>query len=593
MRVLVSGSQMKEIDRYTIHEIGIPSMVLMERAALAVAEQVELRCARGSAMQGSPCAESAETIETRKPSIKNGGNRPKRPAGFKCPDRIWAVCGTGNNGADGIAAARMLYLKGYRVSILLCGDPDRGTTEYRQQLEIARALAVPVIEYHDFIPGACDVIVDGIFGVGLGREVEGEYREVIEMLESRHAREVIAIDIPSGVHSDTGQVMGIALKATATVTFGYEKLGTVLYPGRSYCGDVVVADIGFPQVSYEKSLRTGGDILLPPGRWNPAPECPDKEPPYRGIQFFTYGPEDAARRPGRPADANKGTFGKVLIVAGSRNMSGAAYLSALSAYRTGAGLVKILTVEENREILQTQLPEAILETYCPWRNGTEETEEAGQKHVDEPVDGELRENTAGEAEERLDRQIAGACDWASVIVLGPGIGQEPYVKQLVKSVLIHAYVPIIIDADGLNTIAACPELTQYYTENIIITPHVGEMARLTGRSVAEIKKTPIDTVLHYSGLHGITCVLKDAVTVAAGKEGQVYLNTSGSSAMAKAGSGDVLTGAIAGLLAQGEENWEAAILGVYLHGAAGDRCLARFAPHGLLAGDITNELGAV
>lgn len=522
MRVLVSGSQMKEIDRYTIQEIGIPSMVLMERAAMAVAGQVELRCTRA--------------------------------------DRIWAVCGTGNNGADGIAAARMLHLKGYRVSILLCGDGNRGTPEYRQQLEIAKALTVPVIEYQDFIPGSCDVVIDGMFGVGLGREIEGEYREAIEMLESRHAREVIAIDIPSGVHSDTGQIMGIVLKATATVTFGYEKLGTVLYPGKACCGEMIIADIGFPQISYEKSLSGSREIQ------------------YRGIRFFTYETEDAARRPKRPADANKGTFGKVLVVAGSKNMSGAAYLSALSAYRMGAGLVKILTVEENREILQTQLPEAILETYEPrvkWESScVPEGEHSGGFDC-------------------LDDQIAAACDWASVIVLGPGIGREPYVEQLVKSVFIHAYVPVIIDADGLNAIAAHPELTQYYTENIIITPHMGEMARLTGQSIAKIKENPIGTALDYSSRHGITCVLKDAVTVAAGKEGQVYLNTSGTSAMAKAGSGDVLTGAIAGLLAQGEENWEAAILGVYLHGAAGDRCLERLGPHGLLAGDMTNELGVI
>lgn len=506
MRYLVSGSQMREIDRYTIKEIGIPSMVLMERAAMAVTDIAKVRSTR--------------------------------------TDRIWAVCGTGNNGADGIAAARMLYLQGYRISILLCGDSERGTAEYQQQLEIAKALAVPVMEYHDFIPGGCEVIIDGMFGVGLTREITGEYREVIEMLESRHAREVIAIDIPSGVHSDTGQIMGIALKATATVTFGYEKLGTVLYPGKSCSGEVIVADIGFPEISYLKAL-----------------EGP-------GIQFFTYEPGDETRRPERPADANKGTFGKVLIVAGSKNMSGAAYLSALSSYRMGAGLVKILTVEENREILQAQLPEAILETYA----------------AQTPADNGL---------ENLEEQITKACDWASVIVLGPGLGQEDYAEQLVRSVLIHAYVPIIIDADGLNTIAAHPELTQFYTENIIITPHIGEMARLTGQSIAEIKEQPIETALNYSSLHGITCVLKDAVTVAAGKEGQVYLNTSGSSAMAKAGAGDVLTGAIAGLLAQGGEYWDAAILGVYLHGAAGDRCLSRLGAHGLLARDITNELGVI
>lgn len=499
MRYLVSGSQMKQVDSYAIGQIGIPSMVLMERAAMAVAETVAER------------------------------------AGKK--ERIWAACGTGNNGADGIAAARMLFLKGYRVTILLCGDPDSGTEEYRQQLSIARKLEVPIVEFGDFIPGFCDVIIDAVFGVGLSRKIEGEYEQVLSMLAQRRAREVIAVDIPSGIHSDSGQVMGIALKATVTVTFGYEKLGTVLYPGKEYSGQVVIRDIGFPQVDFRNM----------------------------GIQAFTYGEEDLCRIPNRPDYSNKGSFGKVLLAAGSKHMSGAAYLSALAAYRMGAGLVKILTVEDNRVILQQQLPEAIIETYEPdlvWSD----------------PDGF--------------RQLIGkACDWASVIVLGPGLGSEPYVELLVEEVLGYAYVPILIDADGLNAIARKPSLTQYYTENIIITPHLGEMARLTGMEIAEIQKHLMEVAVEYSRRYGITCVLKDAVTVAAGRENQVYVNTSGNSGMAKAGSGDVLTGVIAGLAAQGEECMDAAALGVYLHGRAGDRCRETLGAHGILARDIANQLG--
>lgn len=424
--------------------------------------------------------------------------------------------------------------------ILLCGSPDQGTEEYHQQQKIAKALEIPAVEYEDFIPGRCDIIIDGMFGVGLSRNVEGEYADAIEMLESLHAREVIAIDIPSGIHSDTGALMGVGLKATVTVTFGYEKLGTVLYPGKFYSGEVKVADIGFPEISYRNVLRSATEI---------------------GREFYTYGPEDMLRMPNRPACAHKGIFGKVLVVAGSKNMSGAAYLSALAAYRIGAGLVKILTVAENRVILQQQLPEAIIETYEPWNIS--------------------------------EQQVEDICKWASVIVLGPGLGQEPYVKVLVREVLVHAYVPIVIDADGLNAIASNEELTQYYTENIIITPHLGEMSRLTGKSIDEIKGNLIDTAVAYSSRHGITCVLKEAVTVVAEKEGEIYLNTSGNSAMAKAGSGDVLTGTIAGLLAQGEENWDGTVLGVFLHGEAGDRCLKRLGPYGLLAGDLANEMAAV
>lgn len=598
MRYLVSGSQMKHIDRYTIEKIGIPSMVLMERAALAVAEETMARalkmdfgicagnenytaCADNSnpdiwsankkSATGSASEVSVNCLSTEKsgtsPNTANTLTMPSneklsawsatgKPSNYPAtgkpaflskpandgtrPDQIWVVCGIGNNGADGIATARILHLKGYQVTVLLCGNQDHGTEDYHRQLSIAVALEVPVIGYEDFIPGRCDIIIDGIFGVGLNKNITGEYAKVIEMLESRHAREVIAIDIPSGIHSDTGAVMGIGLKATVTITFGYEKLGTVLYPGKSYSNEVKIAEIGFPEVSYLNSLNQRENHLR---------------------QYYTYGIEDAGRMPIRPSYANKGTFGKVLVVAGSKNMSGAAYLSALAAYRIGAGLVKIFTIEENRSILQQLLPEAIMVTYEPY-----------------------------EAWNRVKEQVRNACEWAEAIVLGPGMGREPYVEELVKEVLVYSYVPIIIDADGLNAIAANENLTQYYTENIIITPHIGEMARLTGTYVDQIKKNLIETAAAYSSRYGITCVLKDAVTVVAEKDGQIYLNTSGNSAMAKAGSGDVLTGAIAGLLVQGKDNWDGTVLGVYLHGLAGDRCRKRFGAHGLLARELANEL---
>ena len=284
MRYLVSGSQMKEVDSYTIQSIGIPSLVLMEQAAAAVVREVQKKAEK--------------------------------------KDRIWAVCGTGNNGADGIAAARLLHLKGYTVTVILAGTKGNGTDEYKKQLAIAER---------------CELIIDAVFGVGLSREVGGTYRDLLATLPGCGAAYVVAVDIPSGIHADTGEVMGIALKADVTVTFGYEKLGTLLYPGRAYSGTVVVADIGFPPVSLER--------LSP--------------------ELFTYEAEDIRMIPARPAYSNKGTFGRVLIAAGSKNMSGAAYLSAMAAYRMGAGLVKIFTVEENRAILQAALPEAIITTYDP------------------------------------------------------------------------------------------------------------------------------------------------------------------------------------------------------------------------------------
>lgn len=511
MRPLLTGQQMKEVDRAAIREIGIPSMVLMERAAMAVVEEVKKRASK--------------------------------------KDVIWCACGCGNNGADGVAAARMLALEGYSVIAVLVGDRQKGSGEFQAQASIAEKLGISLIEYRDFIPGRCDVLVDAVFGVGLSRPVTGEYEAFLTMLEQSGARVRIAVDIPSGISSDNGQIMGKALKADVTVTFGWEKLGTALYPGKEYAKQVVIAPIGFPEAALETARK----------RW--------REAEAEEIMAFAYEPKDRARVPARPPYSNKGTFGKVLIAAGSQNMGGAAYLSALAAYRTGAGLVKILTAEENRSFLQARLPEAILETYDP------------AHFADNPK----------EYQERLEAD----CEWADAVVLGPGLGKEGCGEYLVEMILTLACSPIIVDADALNIISMNPHMTGYFTENIIITPHLGEMARLTGETVKEIKEDLVLTAKEYASRFGITCILKDAVTIGALRDGRTYVNTSGNSGMAKAGSGDVLTGVIAGLIAQGMDETEGAILGVYLHGLAGDRLCKEKGAYGLLAGELADEVGAV
>lgn len=507
MRTLLTGKAMKEVDRYTIEGIGIPSMVLMERAALALVLEIQAR-------------------------RKDG-------------EQVWAACGSGNNGADAIAAARMLWLKGYPVTVLLIAEESRGTREWQAQLKIARKLGIPVMHWREVRGRTCDILIDGIFGVGLGREIQGEYREAMEFFGGC-ASFTAAVDIPSGIHADTGAVMGIAVKADLTVTFGWEKLGTALYPGRAWSGQVVTDSIGFPDQALAV-LEEDQTELLP-------------------RKAAAYELKDLRHIPGRPAYSNKGTFGKVLIAAGSRNMCGAAYLSALGAYRSGAGLVKLLTPEENRQTLQTLLPEAILATYTK------------------------EQLTEGRQEFR--KMIEEQMEWADVVVLGPGLGSESYVEYLVEDILTSAFVPVIIDADGLNTIATHPYLTTYYTENIIITPHLGEMARLAGETVASLQEDLPAAALEYASRYGITCVLKDAATVAAGKDGSLYINTSGSSAMAKAGSGDVLTGIIAGLIAIGMEEEEAAFMGVYVHGLAGERAAAN-GSHSLLASELAAAAGEI
>ncbi len=511
MRYLVNGREMKAIDMRSIHEYGIPSLVLMERAALEVANAVVRM--------------TADRDENKKSSIM-----------------IWAVCGLGNNGADGVAAARMLHLRGYSASIILPAVDGNMSEEMEIQLAIAEKLGIPVYRLDEFIPGVCDVIIDAIFGIGLTRMVEGAYADLVTMIRTQReafGAKVVAVDIPSGISSETGEILGCAVCADVSVTFGEMKLGHVLFPGREYSGQVTVADIGF----------------VPMG----------KEVTENYIRAHTK--EDLKKIPKRLAYSHKGTYGKILIVAGAKNMAGAAYFSAKAAYRTGAGLVKVLTVEENRTVIQEKIPEAILATYDP----------------------EWASHEPGEFKEYIRKQT----DWADVVVLGPGLGTAEYSRLLVEAVLEHAYVPIVLDADAINLAARYPYLKKFFTENIILTPHLSECARLTGKSIDEIRENLIETAREVAEQNNVTCVLKDAATVIARKDGNVFVNTSGSAAMAKGGSGDVLCGVIAGLLGLGMDECEAASLGVYVHGLAGEAAEKRFGVHSVLAGELADCIGEV
>lgn len=504
MRELVSAGQMKDIDRRSIDAFGIPSLVLMERAALAVAETAK-----------------------RVLSGRDGG-------------RVLSVCGFGNNGADGLTAARMLALWGYETMILLPDAGGAGTEEFDLQLQIAKKLGIPVYTAGDDIPGHFDVILDAVFGIGLSRPVEGIYASLVDYMErekSAHCAKIISVDIPSGIDADTGQVLGKAVFADHTVTFGTEKLGQVLYPGREACGNLILADIGF--VPQEEAVRKSFVRRLEPA--------------------------DLGQIPSRRPDSHKGTWGKILIAAGSENMAGAAYLSALAAYRTGAGLVKVFTAEENRLILQERLSEAILSTW--------------------------EKDAAEEDPETFCENVKAQIGWADAIVLGPGIGTGETARLLVETVLANAYVPIILDADALNLAARWPQFKGYFTENIIVTPHVMEFSRLTGQTAEEIKADSVRAARTFAEEYGVTCVLKDAATVIARKDGQVFVNTSGSPAMAKGGAGDVLTGVIAGFLAIGLDEADAAVYGAYVHGRAGEIAAERRGIHSVLAGEIAEALG--
>ena len=492
MKKIVTSEQMKNLDRFTITKIGVPSLVLMERAALSVVEELK---------------KSDFSLE-----------------------HVLIVCGTGNNGGDGVAIARVLHLEGYRVSVCLVGEEQHQTEEMRTQIAIAKNYKVSFVNN----PAWCEytTIVDAIFGIGLSREIKETYKEVIESINHASAK-VMAVDIPSGIHGNLGYPMGIAVEAYQTVSFAYYKPGLLLYPGASYAGKVTVADIGIRMPGKQGKRH----IMY----------CLDKK--------------DISLIPKRKHDGNKGTFGKVFLIAGNYNMSGAAYLCASACIHTGAGMVKVHTRQENREIMQLQLPEAMLSTY--------------------------------EENDWNKEQVQAGMRWADVIAIGPGMGTSPQAHEMLLYVVTKAENPLIIDADGLNLLSTMPGILKKCKVPCILTPHLGEMARLAGESVESLKTAFVEKIEAFAADYRVVCVCKDARTIIAVPMGTTYINLSGNEGMATAGSGDVLTGIIAGLMAQGMDPALAAACGTYLHGAAGDLAKKKKGSYSMIACDLIEQLGEV
>ena len=505
MDILIDSKQMKQCDKNTIEHFGVPSLVLMERAALAVTEEIEI-CFR-------EC-------------IKAEGTQNDRGMEGK---KALIVCGFGNNGGDGFAVGRLLWQRGVSVTIVISPESGRISEETQIQRDIVEKYQIPSVSQipeQDF-----DVVVDALFGIGLTRDLTGIYQEYILKMNGMSGLKV-AVDIPSGVHADSGVIMGTSFCADLTVTFAFVKLGLLLFPGAEYAGRVIVRDIGIDHHSFLTEQ----------------PAC------------FRLTMNDLKNIPSRKVRSNKGSYGKVLVAAGQNNMAGAAFFSGKAAYLTGAGLVKVLTAEENRVILQQLLPEAILGTF------------------QEPV---------------MAEKLKEALEWVSVVAAGPGIGTESGAECLVKYILKCAKVPVVLDADGLNILAGHLEWLKEAKVPVIVTPHLGEMARLTHKKIDAIKEQLLQTAKDFAAEYQVICVLKDARTVTAWPDGRTWINTSGNNGMATAGSGDVLTGIIAGLIAQGMKPGEAAAMGVYLHGLAGDRQAAQKGVYGLTAQDILDGIWQV
>lgn len=510
MEAVLTSEETRRIDEYTSRKEGIETAELMERAARAVEERIL------------------------------AGHFHEKP--------VLIVCGMGNNGADGLALARMLRARDYEVRLITIGKREKATALWQRQMKNLQGIS----EYH--IEGACTgadrsavqeklagtgLIVDAVFGVGLARPLAGAYAEVIglinEFLEEQGEDRpmVTAVDMPSGISADTGAVLGTALCADMTVTFGYRKCGQLLYPGAAYCGKLVVADIGFSdflQAFGRPAYMTGDRALL-------------------------------KKLPKRSSDTNKGSYGKLLVAAGSSGMAGAALLSAAAGYRTGCGLVYVLTPEENRAVLQSSLPEAVY--IC-----------RGQE-----VRGQLTGNRF------------------SAAVVGPGLSKDAGAKALLTAVLETLKIPLVLDADALNLIAEDEKLGEAvkgYAYGVIMTPHRAEMARLLKCSIEDLKSDPIGTAGRLSERFGCICVAKDARTVVYGPGYGAYICTAGNDGMATGGSGDVLAGIIGGLLSQDTGDlYMTAVLGVSIHAWAGDAAAARLGTRYMLARDIIEGMSEV
>lgn len=539
MKFLLTGKEMAEADRTTSEVIGIPSIVLMERAALAVAGEIADR--------------------------------------FPANTKVTILAGPGNNGADGLAVGRLLIDRGYRVQFLLlgAGEPPEDSSAMTQRRILRAYGETPEVfdeeKMKEFAPG---VIVDALFGTGLVRKLSGaaaQIAEAVNRYRNGTGCTVAGLDLPSGISSENGQVMGAAIKCDFTVTFAYYKRGHFLYPGRTYCGDLILRQIGI----HDRSFTCCGG------------QTPEMAMAETGDLQSLLNERD----PG----GNKGTFGKILIVAGSYSMCGAALLCAESCMRAGAGMVKIFTREENRVIIQEKLPEAMLTVYPALPEGKKE-----------------RAAAAGKLSEMLRKDLA----WADAAAIGPAIGRGEEAGILVRTLLEEVSAKgckgerdgrglqgIVIDADALRIIASDPALDALMRDRkketeCILTPHLAEFADLVHVSVKEAAADRIPLTRDLCGRYGCTVIGKDARTlIAADGVRRLFLVTEGNSGMATAGSGDVLTGITSAMLfavRPGEgRGLRAAQAAALIHAGAGDACRESFGERAMIAGDLIRETGRI
>ena len=507
MRILTSA-QMRDADRITIEEIGIPSRVLMESAGRAIVAALESHF---------------EDLAARSVAI---------------------VCGKGNNGGDALVVARLLLDREIDVSVFLVGQLADMSGDARANLETYGRLGGTVVEIADEQTwelhvselSTCDLIVDGLFGTGLRGPLRGMLDTVVADLNGT-GLPIVSVDLPSGLDADVPEVAGPAIDATLTVTLAALKIPLALPPAERLAGDVVIADIGIPGSVIER---------------------------IDGARTYLLTPEDLAPLVvPRPVETHKGDVGRVTIVAGAPGTTGAAHLAGLAALRSGAGLVTVATPASCRATVAAMAPEYLTAAF-PDPDGQEADEPLG-------VVGSLR---------------------SDVVAIGPGLGTDPATAAFIRELVVRRTGPVVLDADGLNAFADEPGSLQGREGlDLILTPHPGEMARLTGTSVHDVQANRIELARTFATTHQVTVVLKGHRTLIALPTGAVYVNPTGNPGMATGGMGDVLTGMIAAWIAQLLDTEAACTLAVYLHGLAGDLAEADEGEIALIARDVVDRLG--
>lgn len=502
---LVTAKQMRELDRAAIEKHGVPSLELMERA-------------------GSAVADAAQDMARKR----------KGP--------VVVVCGSGNNGGDGLVAARVLHQRGIDVTAILLTRSSDLSPDARANWERLVPLTAHVFDnmhpdqfamHHPTFAGA-SVIVDAILGTGLAREVAGPLAQAIEYLNALHGP-IVAVDIPSGLSADTGKPLGVAIRAARTVTLGMPKLGLYVGDADDHVGDITVADIGIPAEEIEA-------LATPLAMTDPA------------LVRQLFAPREPA--------SHKGTYGHVAVVAGSAGKLGAGYLASMAALRAGAGLVTYYLPERSFEKFDARYAEIMCHP-LPDRG-------RGHLHPDGLKD--LTDDLAKK----------------NVIALGPALGTADDTRNFVNGLIDATALPLVVDADGLNVL----DLARLKRRRAptVLTPHPAEFGRLAGRSTDEVQGNRVPLAMKFAGENRVHLVLKGHNTVTATADGRLFINPTGNPAMASAGMGDALTGLIAGLIAQGIDSAMAAAAGAYLHGLAGDRAAEDVGDRGVVASDVIKRI---